>query len=218
MSLGELLHLCPTGGAVTQVTAQGSTTHTVIFSAAVMIMPMKVSTRAEYGLLALVDLALFSSGRPLPAKQMAVPPGLLPVGAITTPGPVPTELQADDITAFGGTAFYGSTTNFAYSDVNWKPIKRLALRLGYVGTFANGKTLFLNLDAPVGPLQYAYQKPYARFTFDLAKGFAFKTTWTYYGYNPRSSPKSGGPRSDREPGPQCQQRRPGDSLFVLRKV
>jgi hypothetical protein len=39
---------------------------------------------------------------------------------------------------------------------------------------------------PVGPLQYAYQKPYAGFAFDLAKGFTYKTTWTYYGYNPRS--------------------------------
>jgi hypothetical protein len=28
--------------------------------------------------------------------------------------------------------------------------------------------------------------------FDLAKGFAFKTTWTYYGYNPRSIPNPAG--------------------------
>jgi hypothetical protein len=65
-------------------------------------------------------------------------------------------------------------------------VKRLTLRLGYAGTFANGNTLFLNPSAPVGPLQYAYQKPYAGFAFDLAKGVTFKTTWTYYGYNPRS--------------------------------
>jgi hypothetical protein len=121
-----------------------------------------------------------------------VPPDLLPAGAITTPCPVPSELQGEDITPFGGTAFYGSTTNFAYSDVNWKPIKRLTLKLGYAGTFANGKTLFLNPHAPVGPLQYAYQKPYAGFMFDLAKGFAFKTSWTYYGYNPRSIPNPAG--------------------------
>jgi len=56
---------------VTQVTRQCSTTHTIILSTAVMIMSMKLSTRAEYGLLALVDLALFSSDRPLQAKQIA---------------------------------------------------------------------------------------------------------------------------------------------------
>jgi hypothetical protein len=121
-----------------------------------------------------------------------VPPGLLPAGTITTPCPVPSELQGGDVTAFGGTAFYGSNTHFAYSDVNWKPMKRLTLKLGYAGTSANGKTLFLNPNAPVGPLQYAYQKPYAGFMFDLAKGFAFKTTWTYYGYNPRSIPNPAG--------------------------
>jgi hypothetical protein len=121
-----------------------------------------------------------------------VPPGLLPAGTITTPCPVPSELQGGDVTAFGGTAFYGSNTHFAYSDVNWKPVKRLTLRVGYAGTFANGKTLFLNPNAPVGPLQYAYQRPYAGFMFDLAKGFAFKTTWTYYGYNPRSIPNPSG--------------------------
>jgi len=115
-----------------------------------------------------------------------VPPGTLPPGAITTACPVPIDLQGSDLTAFGGLATYSSTTHFAYGDINWKPIKRLAVRVGYAGSFANGKTLFLNPNAPAGPLQYAYQKPYAGFAFDLAKGFTFKTTWTYYGYNPRS--------------------------------
>ena len=121
-----------------------------------------------------------------------VPPGLLPAGSITTPCPVPSELQGGDVTAFGGTAFYGSNTHFVYGDVNWKPAKRVTLKLGYAGTFANGKTLFLNPNAPLGPLEYNYQKPYAGFMFDLAKGFAFKTTWTYYGYNPRSVPNPSG--------------------------
>jgi hypothetical protein len=112
--------------------------------------------------------------------------GLLPSGAITTPCPVPVGLQGPDLTGFGGTATYSSKTHFAYADVLWKPIKRLTLRAGYSGSFANGNTLFLNPNAPVGPLQYAYQKPYAGFAFDLAKGLTYKTTWTYYGYNPRS--------------------------------
>jgi Rrf2 family protein len=37
---------------------------------------MRLSTRGEYGLLALVDLALFSSGRPVQAKQIAERQGI----------------------------------------------------------------------------------------------------------------------------------------------
>jgi len=112
-------------------------------------------------------------------------PGLLPAGTITTACPVPPDVQADDVTAFGGTVNYSSKTHFAYADVLWKPIKRLTLKAGYSGSFANGDTVFLNPNAPVGPLRYTYQKPYAGFVFDLGKGLSYKTTWTYYGYNPR---------------------------------
>jgi hypothetical protein len=118
-----------------------------------------------------------------------VAPGILPTGAITTACPVPSDVQGpDDVTAFGGPATYSSKTNFAYADFNWKPIPPLTLRAGYAGSFANGNTLFLNPNAPLGPLQYNYQKPYAGFAYDLAKGFTFKTTWTYYGYTPKSTP------------------------------
>ncbi len=115
-----------------------------------------------------------------------VVPGFLPAGSVTTPCPVSADLQGGDVTAFGQLAPYSSKTHFAYADVVWRPIKRLSVKLGYAGTFANGSTLFLNPNAPVGPLRYAYQKPYAGFAFDLAKGLTYKTTWTYYGYNPRS--------------------------------
>jgi len=115
-----------------------------------------------------------------------VPPGTLPAGTITTPCPVPVDLQGADLTAFGGPATYSSQTHFVYSDLRWKPVKRLTLITGYAGSFANGNTLFLNPNAPVGPLVYAYQKPYAGFALDLKKGVIFKSTWAYYGYNPRS--------------------------------
>jgi hypothetical protein len=115
-----------------------------------------------------------------------VVPGVLPAGTITTPCPVPPDVQGGDVTAFGGTVNYSSKTHFAYADVLWRPIKRLTLRAGYAGTFATGNTVFLNPNAPVGPLRYAYQKPYAGFALDLGKGLTYKTTWTYYGYNPRS--------------------------------
>ena len=115
-----------------------------------------------------------------------VPPGLLPAGTITTGCPVPPDVQGGDVTAFGGTVNYSSKTHFAYADVVWKPLKRLGIKAGYAGSFATGNTVFLNPNAPVGPLRYTYQKPYAGFAFDLGKGFAFKTIWNYYGYNPRS--------------------------------
>jgi hypothetical protein len=115
-----------------------------------------------------------------------VAPGILPSGTVTTPCPVPADLQGGDVTPFGGTATYSSKTQFAYGDILWKPLKRLSIKLGYSGAFANGSTLFLNPNAPVGPLQYAYQRPYAGFAFDLGKGLTYRTTWNYYGYNPRS--------------------------------
>jgi hypothetical protein len=127
-----------------------------------------------------------------PGVAPPVSPGLLPSGAITTPCPAPSELQGGDVTAFGGPATYSSKTNFAYADFNWKPIPRLTLRAGYAGSFANGNTLFLNPNAPLGPLQYNYQKPYAGFAYDLAKGFTFKTTWAHYGYNPKSTANPAG--------------------------
>lgn len=108
----------------------------------------------------------------------------LPSGAITTPRSICKERTSGLLEV----RLHSSKTNFDYGDVSWKPINRITLRAGYEGAFANGNTLFLNPRAPVGPLPYAYQKPYAGFAFDLAKGFTFKTTWTYYGNNPSSIP------------------------------
>jgi hypothetical protein len=91
-----------------------------------------------------------------------------------------------DLTAFGGPVTYSAQTHFVYGDVRWKPVKRLTAIVGYAGSFADGNTVFLNPNAPLGPLVYANQKPYAGFAVDLKKGVAFRTTWAYYGYSPRS--------------------------------
>lgn len=34
-----------------------------------------------------------------------------------------------------------------------------------------------------GTLAFNYQKPYVRTIFDLDKGFSYRKTWNYYGYN-----------------------------------
>ena len=115
-----------------------------------------------------------------------VAPGSLPPGTITTPCPVPVDVQGMDLTAFGGPVTYSAQTHFVYGDVRWKPVKRLTAIVGYAGSFADGNTVFLNPNAPLGPLVYANQKPYAGFAVDLKKGVAFRTTWAYYGYSPRS--------------------------------
>jgi hypothetical protein len=87
-------------------------------------------------------------------------------------------------------SFYSSNQHFAYFDVTWKPLKRVAASVGYAGTFVGGNTLFLNPLQPAGTLAFNYQKPYAAFTFDLYKGLSYKTAWNYYGYDEKGPSES----------------------------
>jgi hypothetical protein len=83
----------------------------------------------------------------------------------------------------GATSFYNSNQHFAYFDVMWKPVKRVATHLGYSATFVGGNTLFLNPLQPAATLAFNYERPYASVLFDLYKGFSYKTAWNYYGYD-----------------------------------
>jgi hypothetical protein len=40
----------------------------------------------------------------------------------------------------------------------------------------------------LGPLAFDYHKPFASVGVDLAKGFAWNTSWGYFGYNEKSAP------------------------------
>jgi len=106
--------------------------------------------------------------------------------------PVPTGLAATPcpgaLAFLQGLSVYTNTTHFAYGNVLWKPIKRVTALLGYAGSFVNGNTLLLNPNAPVGPLQFNYHKPYAGFAVDLLKGLTWKANWAYYGYNEKAMP------------------------------
>jgi len=84
------------------------------------------------------------------------------------------------------TAFYTSRQHYAYSDVMWKPMKRITADLGYAGTFVGGSTVFLNPLQPAGTLAFNYVKPFVSFQIDLYKGLSYKTTWNYYAYNSRA--------------------------------
>jgi hypothetical protein len=88
--------------------------------------------------------------------------------------------------AQGAMAFYTDKQHYVYSDVMWKPVKRVTTTVGYSGTFAGGSTLVLDPLQPGGTLAFNYQKPFASIQIDIYKGLSYRTTWDYYGYNSRA--------------------------------
>jgi hypothetical protein len=85
--------------------------------------------------------------------------------------------------AMSGLGTYSSIQHFAYGDVTWKPGPRVTATIGYAGTFVGGNTLAIDPLQVPGTLAFDYQKPYVRAIFDLGKGFSYRMTWNYYGYN-----------------------------------
>jgi len=97
----------------------------------------------------------------------------------------------------GGTELYSSKQHYAYSDVMFKPVKRVTMSLGYAATFVGGGSGILNpvvgpgllpLDPlqPGGTLAFNYQKPFASIQFDAYRGLSYKAEWNYYGYNSKT--------------------------------
>ena len=86
----------------------------------------------------------------------------------------------------GATAFYANKQHYAYSDVMWKPVKKVTATVGYSGTFAGGSTLILNPLQPAGTLAFTYQQPFASIQIDAYKGLSYKVQWNYYGYNSKT--------------------------------
>jgi len=82
-----------------------------------------------------------------------------------------------------GLSVYDQTAHFLSANLMWKPIKRVTTELGYTGTFANGDTLILNPNAPLGPLAYNYHLPSAGVRIELAPRWTLSGGWNYYGYN-----------------------------------
>jgi hypothetical protein len=78
---------------------------------------------------------------------------------------------------------YSSKQHFFYSDIMWKPVKRVTTTIGYVGTFVGGNTAAIDPLQVPGTLAFNYQKPYVRAVFDVYKGLSYRMTWNYYGYN-----------------------------------
>ena len=83
---------------------------------------------------------------------------------------------------------YSNKSHYGYFDVMWKPVRRLTTHLGYNVTSATGSALFLNPNAPSGPLDSNYHRPYGGFDYVIASRWTGKAYWGYYGYHEDPSP------------------------------
>jgi len=78
---------------------------------------------------------------------------------------------------------YTNKSNYGYVDLMWKPVHRLTTHLGFNITSTTGSALFLNPNAPSGPLNSNYYRPFGGFDYAIAKGWTGKAYWGYYGYH-----------------------------------
>jgi hypothetical protein len=102
-----------------------------------------------------------------------------PAGIAKCPG---STVLSEDLSVYTNKSHYG------YFDVMWKPVRRLATHLGYNVTSTTGSALFLNPNAPSGPLDSNYHRPYGGFDYAFTKGWTGKAYWGYYGYHEDQSP------------------------------
>jgi len=121
------------------------------------------------------------------AVNPAPPPATLPVSTFPIGVPQlstgPACPIAGSPSPLGALATYNSKDNFAHAAVIWKPTKRLTASVGYGGSFVRGNSIFLNPLTPSGTLDFDYQRPYASLEFAVYRGFTYKMSWNYYGYN-----------------------------------
>jgi hypothetical protein len=79
---------------------------------------------------------------------------------------------------------YVDKSNFGHFDVSWKPVRRLTTRLGADLTGTSGSALIsITPNAPTGPLDSKYMRPFGGIDYSLAKGWTGKAYWDYYGYH-----------------------------------
>ena len=111
--------------------------------------------------------------------------GTSPPGVATAPCPIPgAGLGA---TGLGALSTYSSLDHFVHGGVMWKPTKRVTTSIGYAGSFVRGGTIFINPLQPSGTTDYNYQSPYGSVMIDVYKGFSYRMTWNYYGFNQKGN-------------------------------
>ncbi len=96
--------------------------------------------------------------------------------------PTGTFTCANDPALFEILGKYDSHTHFGEFSVIFKPVERVAMRLGYSVTDVGGSTLILNQLQPLGPLASRYQQPLASFEVEVAKDLTAHAGWNYYQY------------------------------------
>jgi hypothetical protein len=85
-----------------------------------------------------------------------------------------------------GISLYQTKGYFTYGSIHFKPVKRLNAYLGTYISHVSGSTTFLSPNAPAGPLQYNYYRPYAGFDFQIYQGLSWKADWNFHGYTETS--------------------------------
>jgi hypothetical protein len=123
-----------------------------------------------------------SIANPAPPPPATLPVSTFPVGVPQLPGGTACPI-AGSPSPLGALATYNSKDNFAHAAVIWKPAKRVTASVGYGGSFVRGNTIFLNPLTPSGTLDFNYQRPYASLELAVYRGFTYKMSWNYYGYN-----------------------------------
>lgn len=88
-----------------------------------------------------------------------------------------------------GISLYKTKGYFGYGELHTRMVNnRLYLYLGTYMSVVTGETTFLSPNAPPGPLQYNYIKPYAGLEFRIYQGLSYKTDWNYHDYKETSGP------------------------------
>jgi hypothetical protein len=120
---------------------------------------------------------------------------------ISTPAP-PTAGVAPDVCVAAGTpqlstGYYNAPTHFGSFGFMLAPVKRFHLNGGYRMSAVDGNSDMMNIRQVNGSLQSQYQSPYARLAVDIAKNWAWKADYNYYGYGEGSPIGPTAPRSFR---------------------
>jgi hypothetical protein len=79
-------------------------------------------------------------------------------------------------------ANYTSGTHYGLISAVLKPAEHVTAEVGYSITNTDGQTPQFNILQPLGSLQYNYQQPVVKLTFDLGHNLAAIGAWNYYQY------------------------------------
>lgn len=106
------------------------------------------------------------------------------IGGTVPPG---SQLCNSGTPFLAGISTYKDRVNFGYTNFMFKPTKRVTANIGYNLTSTSGTTLILSpTPNSLGALGINYHKPTAGLDVELARGFTWRTTWGYWGYNEKS--------------------------------